>query len=476
MPKPKSAKHKRVEQKELLMIDVPLVPRKQKVSVNIGVTRMGEEIPFKKSFLIVCEGPTEAAYFEGLCATFDIRANFQIEVLPQKDKLEGYKGSSIKGLLYVAMEKQKKQAIPFDEVWLVTDNDEGNAYILSNSSLERIRKVIPTNIYEKLKAHQFREMNVREIEKEKNKHLRFRYFLCQADYQLFLETHILELNELQYSSIIIQNTSKNQDFLDLYSDNPIAFFYDDEGNFISKNSKGDEQFKEKNFDKNWRNYVKIAYSCISFEYWLLLHFNHDLTSFYNSREIIKHFDDNGHFDNAFEKGWYLYEKRDTPLIKAFFNETHKAILNNIQLIDSHYPHIVEGEQIYEINPYTDVFRLTSLLLNNQNTTLAYSNEPIEIYRKLRNLNLINELNTIQISFIYERTQPMLRRNIESLFSVLDKNHSPFAFNIKTDNQEPICKGDSVSIEIKFENVPPSPVFLYFKENEKGTEYALVWVV
>lgn len=170
MPKPKSAKHKRVEQKERLPNDVPLVPPKQKVSVNIGVTRMGEEIPFKKSFLIVCEGPTEAAYFEGLCATFDIRANFQIEILPQKGELDGYKGSSIKGLLYVAMEKQKKQAIPFDEVWLVTDNDEGNAYKLSDNSLERIKNVVPTNIYEKLKAHQIQEMNVREIEKEKNEH------------------------------------------------------------------------------------------------------------------------------------------------------------------------------------------------------------------------------------------------------------------------------------------------------------------
>jgi hypothetical protein len=38
------------------------------------------------------------------------------------------------------------------------------------------------------------------------------------------------------------------------------------------------------------------------------------------------------------------------------------------------------------------------------------------------------------------------------------------------------KPNYVSIEITFENVPPSPVFLYFKENANGTEYALVWVI
>ncbi|MEY4906218.1 MAG: hypothetical protein RLZZ292_4033 [Bacteroidota bacterium] len=323
MPKPKPNKTKRTEQPRAAL-EAIIVPKKPKRKVTIGNRRESHDVAFLTRFLIVCEGPTEAAYFEGLCRAFDVRANFSVEVLPQENELDGYKGSSVKGLL--ALATQKNKISKYDETWIVTDNDEGNAYKLDNPSLFKIEKCVSNAIYERLASFQIREMNVRQKERNKGEHLRIRYFLCRADYENFLKAYILEPSEHHFLDVIIENTTKHTDFTDLYKSNH-----------------------------------NVAYSCIAFEYWLLLHFEANTTAFYNSREIIQYFDEKNYFDKSFEKGWYLYKNENQLKLKPFFQNAQNAIRNNERL---NQKQLDDGKQFYEVNPYSDVFKLVKLLLNN----------------------------------------------------------------------------------------------------------------
>ncbi len=101
--------------------------------------------------------------------------------------------------------------------------------------------------------------------------------------------------------------------------------------------------------------VNIAFSSIAFEHWVLLHYEQNKTPFPKSRNIIDHFDGSGHYPD--------YKKADI-IYPELRDKTETAIENAAWLrremkdeLDRH-----EGK-IYEINPYTDIDRLISLLLN-----------------------------------------------------------------------------------------------------------------
>jgi RloB-like protein len=175
MTKPNQKNKRGNPLKERFVIDVPLVPQKSKQKLDINQNyRKAEGKPLLKSMLLICEGPTEAAYFEGICDILGFRKDIEITILPEKSEKEeanhsGYEGSSLKGLLYMAMKTQKTAKAPYDEVWIITDNDEGNAYKLDTNSLDKIKNHVPTSIFEKLKNAQIQTMNVRQkdIEKER---------------------------------------------------------------------------------------------------------------------------------------------------------------------------------------------------------------------------------------------------------------------------------------------------------------------
>ena len=137
--------------------------------------------------------------------------------------------------------------------------------------------------------------------------------------------------------------------------------------------------------------------------------------------------------------------------------------------------IKNGKKFYEVNPYSDVFRLTALLLNNQNTTLAFVGEPVS-YRNFNDLSVTHEGRIVSISFIFDRKKPVLKREIEALFSVVDANDTSVLTYKTVANEEPIRKGDTVRVVLTIKDEVASPFFLYFKEQDKGVEYVLVWVL
>lgn len=470
MPKPKSNKNKREVKIEKFILETEIVSNKLQKVISAGDNRKskGNEHSLRENILIVCEGETEAAYFEGLCTILGINANFEIEILPQKEKTDGHKGSSVKGLLYEAMKKVKTKS--YDHVWIVTDNDEENAYKLDKNSLYKIKPNVPVHIYDRLLLAQKVAINVRQEEEEK---YRIRYFLNYSDYESFLKNQILSSNELNYMPSIIQATIKKHDFSELYSLNPNAFFLDNKGLFINSND-----FEEKYFDANWRKHIKIVYTCIAFEHWILLHFEMNIQPFYNSREIIQYFDTKNYFNSTYDKGWYLYENRENATIKAFFKSVHKAITNNLILNTQMQPQIAQGKHFYEVNPYSDVNILAHYLLNSQHIEMGFLNTPLTHTKlELNDIYVAQNQSIINISFYYNRSQSIFKKDIESFFSILDERNKAINFSISVQNTHfSIQNGDKVEMEIKLATNYSSTCFLYLKNTFKKNNYAVVWLI
>lgn len=101
------------------------------------------------------------------------------------------------------------------------------------------------------------------------------------------------------------------------------------------------------FNKAKANKIRIAFSSISFEYWILLHFEYTTRAFGKAEEIIKHLKSSGYIDyNKSDKNIYNKLKDNIPAAvgraKKVRNYQHEA-----------YP----NAKIYEMNPYTNVDEL-----------------------------------------------------------------------------------------------------------------------
>jgi hypothetical protein len=424
--------------------------------VEVGQTREeAVDVPFKELLLIVCEGETEAAYFEVLARKCHW---LQAVVLPQKAQKEPHKGASVRGLLETAYENRLHKNMPFEHIWIVTDHDEGNAYKLDEPSLQRIEEALGRETREVLARHQCYTMRVR-AEEEAVEGQRIRYFLCADSYRAFLGAIGLDA---ALHEAVISLTAKKDDFDQLYERRHASF------------PKIDPDFLQK---------VQVAYSCIAFEHWLLLHFELNVRPFYNSREIIHYFDEKGYFIRTaarkrepvrFDKGWDLLEWRALPEWAAFFNDAEKAMRHALVLAHQMQPQIALGKKHYEINPYTDVYRLAGMLLQERWVALkmGYLDVPIS-HHGLANITVEKKASAIRVSFRYERESTAVKRLLLEEFSIqgtegqlIEISHSQANARIDT--------GDSVVLEMKLPD--ENAHFLYHQFQKHGSTHAMVWFI
>ncbi len=445
--------------------------------------KIPENNDFPKRILIVCEGPTEYSYFEGLCDFYDIRKsnNFDIEVLPEKkdDNTNGYKGSSIKGLIYEVMKKNHIKG-EYDETWIVTDNDECNSYKLNYESFQKIKEVVPKIIFQRLSDFQLFEMNVRDSDTKKNEQNRIRYFLNKLEYESFLKQNILlTQNDLSFIDIIIENTTKNYDFELFFDSNSDNYFHNTNGNFIENDNL---KYEKKYYNKNWKNY-KVAYTSIAFEHWILFHFEKNNSSFYNSREIIKYFDNKNYFNTVFkenigfEKGYHLYKllKENNEVVKSFFKLSNNAIFNNLISNNEIQSQINSNTRFFEVNPYSDVYKLTTFLLNKTYLTQAFLNIKTSFF-DFKDILVSHNEETINFSFIFDGKISILKNQISEKLSIKGSNNSNVEIDLKFNIQNLVAKNDIVEIQINFINAVIVPYFLKFKNIINGIENQLIWVI
>lgn len=461
-----------------LQFEEPIFISSKKSNSNISIDN-----DYDKRILIVCEGPTEYSYFEGLCNFYDVRNsnNFNIVVLPEKqdDNTSGYKGSSIKGLVYEAMKKNHIDG-KYDETWIVTDNDECNSYKLNNESLQRIKEFVPEIVFQRLSDFQLFEMNVRDYDIEKNEKNRIRYFLNRLEYESFLKEQILlTQNDLSFLDIIIDHTTKNNDFELFFDSNSGNYFHDTNVDFIIVENL---KYEKKYFDKNWKNY-KVAYTSIAFEHWILLHFENNNSSFYNSREIIKYFDRKNYFntvfkeDIGFEKGYHLYKllKENNEVVKSFFKLSHNAILNNLILNNEIQYQINSKTRFFEVNPFSDVYKLTTFLLNKTYVEQAFQNIKVSFF-DFKDIIVDYSEEIIKFLFIYDGNLSILKNQVIENISLKDSNNSNIEIDFEFNFQNIITKNDNVEIQIKFKNPVNFHCFLEFTNEIKGIENQLIWVI
>ena len=93
--------------------------------------------------------------------------------------------------------------------------------------------------------------------------------------------------------------------------------------------------------------VNIAFSSISFEIWVLLHFAYTTRQFHKSVDVIKQLKSRHGFD---------YAKNDKAVYEAIKANTDKAATNAKRMNKAVIKGSPFGTQIYNLNPYTNVYK------------------------------------------------------------------------------------------------------------------------
>lgn len=125
-----------------------------------------------------------------------------------------------------------------------------------------------------------------------------------------------------------------------------------------KNNKNDEVwvvYDKDSYDKHAETFataraknIKIAFSSISFEEWILLHYKYTAHFFSSSGDIIKYMKNHG---------WIDYKKSSASVFNETCDKLEFAKENAKKLQVHQRTSNPENTPVYELNPYTDVNEL-----------------------------------------------------------------------------------------------------------------------
>ncbi len=332
----------------------------------------------RRRYLILCEGETEAAYFEGLKFNPLLKDKFSaVEITieapsHEKNSKSAIKDNSLKGLVWTAMQMQKKasrRGNAYDQIWIVVDNDERNSYIITSATVKGCAPVLLQKQLTRLDAHMDD------------------FFLCRSDYSLFLRDKV-GIDSQEEIEKVLRLTDKNNTF-DLYSSpSAEALFY--KGETFSYVGSKKEPAREIDFDDTWKDWLQKAYSCRTFEHWLILHFELNYTPFVTSkgeedgdqnsdsvlyiRNIVEGYGKGKRLPNQVKSTAYdilkpqpFNAKFETEAeAEQVLNRVYVAIVNAISLRKSKDSEALSrGLSYYEVDPYTNVDKLAASLLEIQ---------------------------------------------------------------------------------------------------------------
>ncbi len=295
-----------------------LVPRRERAS------------EIRKRFLILCEGETEQAYFEGITNNpllKNLLSGVEVQVVTlthNSDRFDPERhltDNSLQGLVWEAMQRKKaaqKFKNPYDEIWIVMDDDSRDILLKKYAS-------------------------------------------------------------------------------------PTALFFENEVFVYGQERVDKSQIpKEQDFDHEWKHYVKMAYSCRSFEVYLLLHFEQNSNAHISEEDskakirVYSPFFDKGSLNkkypdtsekksraNAYEmlKPQPLfnlkYEKEDDA--QAILDKIATASENAVWLRDYQAANVeANAGFFFGVNPYTMVDQLTNALLDREKIMFTELNQNILI--------------------------------------------------------------------------------------------------
>ncbi len=101
------------------------------------------------------------------------------------------------------------------------------------------------------------------------------------------------------------------------------------------------------FDTARANKIKIAFSSISFEIWILCHFEQTTRQFPKSENVIRYINNKGYFPDG-------YQKNDPDLYTKLKGKMTSTAFTNAKFLQNHHKSANPGKPRYTLDPYTDV--------------------------------------------------------------------------------------------------------------------------
>ena len=184
---------------------------------------------------------------------------------------------------------------------------------------------------------------------------------------------------------------------------------------------------EKAFDDADKHGIKLAFSSIAFEHWILLHYEQNRTAFPKSQNVIDYLEHEGYFIGYSKKAEISIYPRLKDLTQTAIENAawlRREMANNLAACD---------DKIYELNPYTTVDELVMKLLDFNPVSYGYSKETLTI----NDISItVKEVQrhcgiTLSVSIFNQRNISYLVNNLCDHFYLKDEDKNTFKLVIDT---------------------------------------------
>jgi hypothetical protein len=218
---------------------------------------------------------------------------------------------------------------------------------------------------------------------------------------------------------------------------------------------------EKAFDDAQKHGIKLGFSSIAFEHWILLHYEQNRTAFPKSQNVIDYLEQAGYFTG-------YSKKADISIYPRLKDLTQTAIENAAWLRMEMAKNIAAGDdKIYELNPYTTVDELVRKLLDFNPVTYGYINETLRISDYSITVNEVQRHGgiTLSVCIVNHGKCSYLVNNLCDDFYLKDEDQNKFQLVI--DNPIIIEPSSSQEIALKCENFSATgKLRLHFSPKQK----------
>jgi hypothetical protein len=184
---------------------------------------------------------------------------------------------------------------------------------------------------------------------------------------------------------------------------------------------------EKAFSDAQKHGIKLGFSSIAFEHWILLHYEQNRTAFDKSQNVIDYLEQAGYFTG-------YSKKADISIYPILKNLTQTAIENAAWLRIEMAKDLAAGDnKIYELNPYTTVDELVMKLLDFNPVTYGYIKETLRISDYSITVNDVQRHGgiTLSVCIVNHGKCSYLVNNLCGHFYLKDEKQNKFQLVIDT---------------------------------------------
>ena len=201
---------------------------------------------------------------------------------------------------------------------------------------------------------------------------------------------------------------------------------------------------EKAFCDAQKHGIKLGFSSIAFEHWILLHYEQNRTAFPKSQNVIDYLEQAGYFTG-------YSKKADISIYPILQNLTQTAIENAAWLRREMANNLAACDnKIYELNPYTTVDELVMKLLDFNPVTYGYITQTLKISDFSITVNDVQRHCgiTVSVCIVNHRNISYSVNNLCDHFYLKDEDQNKFQLVI--DNPIIIEPSSTQDIALEFE--------------------------